>query len=244
MIKMDKSREWKGEQPLVAPDHGPLAQLSFLYLPRKAESGSFKCAQHVQHVPGSNIWAAATPGCLKRQAFPSDEAWTEFKFQQFSEGGCGGQKNGYRNWGGGASFTRVILSQREATSLQDWFPLLVCNDSGNPTALGFFLSRVCHHHWDSSWARAKGKLEKSCLPFCDPTSAVWLWASCSTSLSSDFLISQTGAILPNWQGPGEWDMSQSFENWASQHMLLLFPSAYPSISSLKELEFQPASSWI
>lgn len=52
-----------------------------------------------------------------------------------------------------------------------------------------------------------------------------------------------GAILPNWQGCGEHGISQSFENWATQHMLL-FPSAYPSISSSKELEFQSASSWI
>ena len=122
---------------------------------------------------GSNIWVAATPGCLKRQAFLSDDAWTELKFQQFSEGSWGERRMDW-NWGGGAGFTRVILSPREATSLQDLFPLLICNDSGNPTALGFFSVQSTSPSSRFFLSLSKREVREKLPPF------LWSHVSCVT----------------------------------------------------------------
>ena len=210
----------------------PLPSSPAILLPRKAESCAFNCAQHVQHVPW--VTSRQQPPLVKETSPPFGWSLDRVQVPAIWWRVAGRLHQG-----------ESFLQGRPAASKIDspsWF----CNDSGNSTAQGFF---SVHSMSPLRFSLGPSKREvragfQSRLPYCGPPSAVWLRGSCFTSLSPGFLISQMGAILPNWQGCGEHGISQSFENWASQHVLLLFPSAYPSISSSKELEFQSASSWI
>lgn len=118
--------------------------------------------------------------------------------------------------------------------------LLICNNSWNPLPTSFFLSRV-HHHRDSSWAQAKGGLEKSCLPFCDPTSAVWLWAVVPYR-ALGFLISQTGGNTAA-QGNRAWARALKTEpvntcSFSSPLLILPFPPRRSWNFSLHPPEFK------
>lgn len=140
MVKMEKSRGWEGEKPLVAPDHYPPVQLSFL-LPRKAESCAFNCAQQVQHLPW--VTSRQQPPLVKETSSPFGWSLDRFQIPAIWWRVAGRLHQDESFLQGRPAASKIDLPSRFAMTL------------GTPLRKDFFPSIVCHH-WGSLGPEQKG----------------------------------------------------------------------------------------